>query len=428
MVITFFYLRKNDYLCTMNVETLNKYCENGLLYKQTHPTLPLTIWNYTEKVQYEGLWDEVTVQCRGLITEDTTGKVLVRPFKKFFNYEEVVGKGVIPSKGDYVYVQEKMDGSLGILFYYERELTYKERYKLWFSNNYETGLEYCEDNVPDFDNKYYTSTPKTKGEWIMATRGSFTSEQSIRGMEILKRKYSVFDRAWLQEYAYLVEIIYPENRIVVDYGKEKITFLSVVLNEGFTGWKPTDEPELHWTMSCSIFAANGIKKSDIVKTEQYFNFSDELYQSLKEKNENNKEGFVLRFFPGNFRMKIKFEDYVRLHKIMTNLSTTAVWEVLSNGGSMDEILKDVPDEFYDKIKEYEKELRFSFDTINREYGWIFNKIRNVYFDVHEKEFNRAEFAELAKRYKYPSILFALLDGKDISPIIWKIVKPKFKKL
>lgn len=369
----------------MNVETLNKYCGNGLLYKQTHPTLPLTIWNYTEKVQYEGLWDEVTVQCRGLITEDTTGKVLVRPFKKFFNYEEVVGKGVIPSKGDYVYVQEKMDGSLGILFYYE-------------------------------------------GEWIMATRGSFTSEQSIRGMEILKRKYSVFDRAWLQEYAYLVEIIYPENRIVVDYGKEKITFLSVVLNEGFTGWKPTDEPELHWTMACSIFAANGIKKSDIVKTEQHFNFSDELYQSLKEKNENNKEGFVLRFFPGNFRMKIKFEDYVRLHKIMTNLSTTAVWEVLSNGGSMDEILKDVPDEFYDKIKEYEKELRFSFDTINREYGWIFNKIRNVYFDVYEKEFNRAEFAELAKRYKYPSILFALLDGKDISPIIWKIVKPKFKKL
>ena len=412
----------------MNLKTLQKYYDDGLLYKQTHPTLPLTIWNYTEKVQYEGLWDEVTVQCRGLITEDTTGKVLVRPFKKFFNYEEVVGKGVIPSKGDYVYVQEKMDGSLGILFYYERELTYKERYKLWFSNNYETGLEYCEDNVPDFDNKYYTSTPKTKGEWIMATRGSFTSEQSIRGMEILKRKYSVFDRAWLQEYAYLVEIIYPENRIVVDYGKEKITFLSVVLNEGFTGWKPTDEPELHWTMSCSIFAANGIKKSDIVKTEQYFNFSDELYQSLKEKNENNKEGFVLRFFPGNFRMKIKFEDYVRLHKIMTNLSTTAVWEVLSNGGSMDEILKDVPDEFYDKIKEYEKELRFSFDTINREYGWIFNKIRNVYFDVHEKEFNRAEFAELAKRYKYPSILFALLDGKDISPIIWKIVKPKFKKL
>jgi len=268
-----------------------------------------------------------------------------------------------------------------------------------------------------------------EGEWIMTTRGSFISEQSIRGMEILKKKYPLFNRVWLSEYAYLVEIIYEENQIVVDYkGKDKITFLSVVLNEGYDCWKPTDESELHWTTACSIFAANVIKKSDIVKTKQHFSFSDELYKSLKEKNENNKEGFVLRFFPGNFRMKIKFEDYLHLHKIMTNLSTTAVWEVLSNGGSMDEILKDVPDEFYDNIKEYEDELVNQFNTIKKEYEWVFNKTRNIYFEVDEKEFNRGVFAELAKRYKYPSILFALLDGKDISPIIWKIVKPEFKKL
>ena len=41
---------------------------------------------------------------------------------------------------------------------------------------------------------------------------------------------------------------------------------------------------------------------------------------------------------------------------------------------------------------------------------------------------RKEFAEIALKIKHPSILFALLDGKDISPIIWKIVKPEFKKL
>jgi Uncharacterized conserved protein len=200
----------------MNVETLNKYYENGLLYKQTHPTLPLTIWNYSEKVQYEGLWDEVTVQCRGLITENNTGKVLVRPFAKFFNYEEVVDKNVIPLKGDYVYVQEKMDGSLGILFYYE-------------------------------------------GEWIMATRGSFTSEQAIRGMEILKKGIlSLIElgyrstHIWLKSSTLIIVSLWITER--------RNNLLSAVLNEGFTGWKPTDETELHWTMACSIFAANGIKK------------------------------------------------------------------------------------------------------------------------------------------------------------------------
>jgi len=361
----------------MNLKkNLEEYYEKGLLTKQNHPTLPLVIWNYTPEVQYGQIWDEITLQCRGLIT-DAAGNVIVRPFKKFFNYEELTNKNVIPVKGDYVYVQEKMDGSLGILFCYE-------------------------------------------DEWIMATRGSFVSDQAIKGMEILKRKYSVFDRAWLQEYAYLVEIIYPENRIVVDYGKEKITFLSAVLNEGFSGWKQTDETELHWTMACSIFSANGIKKSDIVKTEQHFSFSDELYKSLKEKNENNKEGFVLRFFPGNFRMKIKFEDYVRLHKIMTNISTTSVWEVLSNGENMNDLLKDVPDEFYEKIKEYETELLNEFLCLKSEYEDHFESIRRLG--------TRKLFAQFATSFKYPPILFCMLDEKDISPIIWKIIKPEFKKL
>jgi RNA ligase len=362
----------------MEISVLNEYFEKGLLYKQTHPTLPLTIWNYSEKVQYESLWDDVTVQCRGLITENTTGKILVRPFTKFFNYEEVVDKNVIPSKGDYVYVQEKMDGSLGILFSYD-------------------------------------------GEWIMATRGSFTSDQAIRGMEILKSQYTVFDRSFEPSVAYLCEIIYPENRIVVDYKKEKIVFLSAAINWSFRGWKASDEDELHWTTACAYFHMNGIKKSDIVKTEQHFSFSNDLYRSLKEKNEKNKEGFVLRFFPGNFRMKIKFEDYVRFHKIMTNLSTTAVWEVLLNGQNMDSILKDVPDEFYQKIREYEHKLHCEFLAMKSEYEDHFESIRRLG--------TRKLFAQFANTcFKHPKILFAMYDGKSVDEMIWKIIKPEFKKL
>jgi RNA ligase len=70
------------------LERLNKYYEDGLLYKQVHPTLPLTIWNYSESVQYEKKWDEITLSCRGLVT-DNDGNVVARPFSKFFNYEEL---------------------------------------------------------------------------------------------------------------------------------------------------------------------------------------------------------------------------------------------------------------------------------------------------------------------------------------------------
>ena len=362
-----------------NLETLHKYYEEGWLIKQTHPTLPLTIWNYSQTTQYEGKWDEVTMMCRGLITDNNTGKILVRPFKKFFNYEEVVGKGVIPTKGDYVYIQEKMDGSLGILFCYE-------------------------------------------GEWVMATRGSFTSDQAIKGLEIVKSKYTL--DSFSPEFAYLVEILYKENRIVVDYGDEdRVVFLSVVLNEVFPRWHPIDDSELHWTTAQMILKRNGVTETDIVKTEQHFSFSDSLYKQLKAQNETNKEGFVLRFFPGNFRMKIKFEDYVRLHKVMTNLSTTAIWEVLSSGGTMDTLLADVPDEFYTTIKEYEMSLVSKFIQIRDD---VISECARIAVRISDDD--RKVFAELAKKYQYPGLLFALYDKKSIESIIWKLIKPEFKKL
>ena len=43
---------------------------------------------------------------------------------------------------------------------YTRELSYSEKYKIWFNNNYETGMEYDETNTPEFDNSYYEQTPK----------------------------------------------------------------------------------------------------------------------------------------------------------------------------------------------------------------------------------------------------------------------------
>jgi len=47
-----------------------------------------------------------------------------------------------------------------------RELTDEARYNIWFTNNYETGMEryFDPNNLPDFDNEYYTPTPKRTRE------------------------------------------------------------------------------------------------------------------------------------------------------------------------------------------------------------------------------------------------------------------------
>jgi thymidylate synthase len=45
---------------------------------------------------------------------------------------------------------------------YTKELSDEKRYNIWFNNNYETGMErfFDANNLPDFDNTYYTPTPK----------------------------------------------------------------------------------------------------------------------------------------------------------------------------------------------------------------------------------------------------------------------------
>ena len=45
------------------------------------------------------------------------------------------------------------------------ELTYTERYNIWIGNNYETGIEYNPEIIPDFENDYYEPTPKRKLKW-----------------------------------------------------------------------------------------------------------------------------------------------------------------------------------------------------------------------------------------------------------------------
>jgi hypothetical protein len=148
---------------------------------------------------------------------------------------------------------------------------------------------------------------------------------------------------------------------------------------------------------------------------------------FKNLNTKNKEGFIFRFHPSNFRMKIKFEEYVRLHRIMTSCSTTSVWEALSNGMDIDDIIKDVPDEFYGKIKDYVKELNYNFHSVKERAGKLFD---NLYESYNGELPEKSKYAHWVKQFdkELHPILFRMYDNKDYSEYIWKLIKPEFKKL
>lgn len=323
---------------------------------QTHPTEPLTIWNYTIQTQYERDWTALTRMARGLVTDDKDN-IVARPYGKFFNLNERPFRW-----SDNHRIFEKMDGSLGIVFYYN-------------------------------------------GEWHISTRGSFTSDQSVKGAEMLKE----YDLSELDpEYTYMFEIIYPENRIVVSYDEERLTMI---------GKRHTESGRI---VDIDDYRTKGF---DVVKE-----YTDLSFEELTEIEWDNKEGFVVRFIHNDGMdddfVKIKFDEYCRLHKIMTEVSTKSVWEMLKGGKDMEQVLQNVPDEFYNKIREYESELQSEFNELDTGYRVLYHQaVKGGYTD------DRKKFAEYAKSVTdNPAPLFKMLDDREYESIIWDMIQPDYRPL
>jgi|694.fasta_scaffold00851_41 RNA ligase len=346
-----------------NIELLNKHVSDGNVNVQKHKNFDYYIYNYSQTVQFQKLWDEVTIDSRGLIL-DGMGNIIARPFQKFFNLQEHDVKD-IPFDLPYT-VFEKMDGSLGIAYKGE------------------------------------------DGEVYIATRGSFESEQAIKATEMLYANSDLYNlvHSYSDDYTFLFEIIYPSNRIVVDYGgEEKLVLLG-------SYHKETNEfvfPDYYKQMIPSLFIP---KRFDVSSIDE-----------LKNSDEINFEGYVVRF-QNDFRVKVKLDEYVRLHRILTNVSNVSIWESLKNGDNLEEILQNVPDEFYIWVGGIISDLQKKYDDILFAVCGVNNHI--VY---NMKDSTRKEIAlYLLENYKsVSSILFSIMDGKDYSKIIWDMVKPEYQK-
>lgn len=339
---------------------LNTYIDNNLIMANKHPEYDLWILNYSPKVQSKKFWDDYTLSCRGLVI-DAEGKIYARPFRKFKNMEEHDPSEIDMTKKFEVF--EKMDGSLIILFYYE---------------------------------------PRMK--WIIASRGSFISEQMLEAEKMFDK--SVFNKL-NPGYTYLFEIIYPENRIVVDYGKRRELVLLTEIHTETGDENSYKNLVINYSKDFTI-----VPKYDVTIN----NLND-----LKRLEENNKEGFVVKFEDG-FRVKVKFAEYVRLHGILTNVSNLTIWEHLKSKYNFDELLDRVPDEFYDWLQKTVNVLQSQYNDIEREALREFQIIYHVN-GITE----RAAFAAQATKSDLRSILFKLYDKRSYDEIIWKMIRPVYSK-
>ena len=325
---------------------LNKYFElmhQGLVYIKKHPKFPLYLLNYTPRTQYRQKWCKELVHARGLVVGED-GKILARPLPKFFNHYEINDLEKLQDEEYEVF--EKIDGSLVIMFHYENDL-------------------------------------------IFCTRGSFISEQAAKAQEIFRAKYKHITIN--KECTYCFEVIYPENKIVVNYEDLEDLFLISIthtssgkgINIDATGFK----------------TVNKVDKASI-------------HAFMTGFEEANMEGYVVKYTKGltnSLRVKYKFNTYVEKHK-GKSLSETEIKQSMKNMESIN--LDNIPDECYEAVKKIKTQMEEQFQHQK-------SKIENQYLKITSQNSSPRDVIEAIKQCEHSSILFAIHRKKPYNMLVWK---------
>lgn len=390
-------LRLHDLI---NPALLQTEIEQGWITRKTHPTLPLSIYTYTRACQYDRHWTPATINCRGLIAHDPTGHIIARPFAKFFNHaEHALGHDYAPPLPDEPFeIFDKEDGSLGIVFHHD-------------------------------------------GRWHVASKGSFISEQAL------------WAQAWLDQtpaaavltpgYTYLAEILYPENRIVVNNGQERTLVLLAV-----HGPDGSESPLWKHREDWAALGGRVVRSWPALPLPELVRLA-----ALNEKLDgtaatgSDAEGWVIRFASG-VRAKVKIAEYVRLHKVLTGVNARDIWRalavtVLGPGADakrtaqalncsaaeieamrkvadpLAAILDNVPDEFDAWVRGICADLTSHVEALEREIEEAFHERAHLHAD-------RAAFAKSVAALD-PAVraaMFLKLDGKDLALHLWRNVKPE----
>jgi RNA ligase len=280
----------------ITIPKLKKYEADGLVHGSRHPSLPLTVWCYTRKAQHERVWDEVTTGARGLVMHDD-GHVVGRGLSKFFAADDPLAK---ISPLDTFGIFDKMDGTLIHVTEYE-------------------------------------------GELLIWTKGSFVGPHVEAARPYLT--------GWRPnpDTTTLFEGIFGFNRVVVDYGQfQGLVLLGEVVHSSGKDWNhPMD-------------VADDTGWSGEVVVER--NITLDYIRTICSDPENGegREGFVVVYHrpnaPAN-RVKVKFEWYLQLHKLLSNLTPRRIHEAYLDSLRQDEgaalweaFLAQIPDEMNSDVQ------------------------------------------------------------------------------
>ena len=247
-----------------DLKLLEKYVDETTMCCEKHPGGELNLYGYYSDhiTKQPTVWDEVSKHCRGLIL-DSEGNIIERPFPKFWTFRQYISKSMVLLSEGWIFrippgrfrILEKIDGTMVTLY--------------WINN------------------KPY-----------LATQRSFTNIKAIEATKLLYEKYSHLFSKFNKRYTYIFEAVYPETKVLIDYGDTRELYLIGVIDK-LTG-VPLELPDIGFPL-CHDF------------TSEYGHITD--FNELEGINLPNHEGFVIYFQNGEM-MKLKFPWYQAAHKLL----------------------------------------------------------------------------------------------------------------
>jgi RNA ligase len=164
--------------------------------------------------------------------------------------------------------------------------------------------------------------------WRTATKGAFASVQAQWAAARLK----TCDLSGLRRgTTYLAEAVYADNRIVVRYAEEALVLLAAYDHSG-------------QELSYDALRTTGEGLGWRVATRHSYGSVAELLATAKDLS-REAEGFVVRFSDG-LRLKIKGDEYRRIHALISRVTPLGMWEVMLAGDDLEKLRRDIPEEFW----------------------------------------------------------------------------------
>lgn len=278
---------------------------------KTYPNLVLLKYDQLESPFAE----EIVQECRGIILDETADwKLICYRFKKFFNY----GEGhAAPIDWASARVEEKVDGSLMTLFYYDDK---------WLVAT--SGSADASGQVGDFSFTF------AELFWQTFYEAGYTTE------------------GLLHRLCYSFELTSQYNRVVVRYTKPELTLIGV-----------------HAPGLAAEFLTKNWGMFKVVRTYDLTSF-DQIVDSFATIDPLSQEGYIVVDAHFN-RVKMKNPAYVAIHHLKDGFGYRRITEIVRTSETS---------EFLTYFPEYEPqftEVQTKYDALVSELESLYDSIKDI---------------------------------------------------